>query len=882
MTAPVKKMTKLSEELAQSILSKTIDLPLSDVLRMRPSLVSSIQELLSDKRSVALTPRRDEEVPSTYIVLDVGVNQVAFLLDTGATCSILSELFLNQLGLTYVPLEKPKSLLPASGEKLEIVGSVELALRVNNEFVVNWEFAVLRDCYVPAIIGLDFVLDLGAVCNYSTCTFSFDSEGEVLKIPIYTRKEISREFQDILGEDFEEDSVMIMQVMKASLADVLDDDQLLAVRKKKPERVLPPVPVFRIERKFLDSDEFEEDFAYFDLPGGVDDNFENLVAEKVTKLSISMDTKTKLSNMLLKYRALFPNECMGMPGIKGQKFRIDLDPKAKPVCKRLKAYSAEERSVIKEHVDAMLQNGIISPCNSPWGFLPTFAPKSDGSLRFCINFKALNDVTIKDKYPIPLIDDCLRFLNNRVYYSAIDCFAGYWQIDLETESRQYCTFRTPFGSYCFNVLPFGLTNAVSFFQGVMENIFKEFVHDFVVIYLDDLCIASMSEEQHLEHLEKIFKYCVKYGVCLKFKKCNFFTTRLKYLGFIVDSAGIAVNPEKVTALSKRTAPRNVKELRSFHGMVSYFRRFIENFSEKMLPLSRLLKSSQVWKWEEEEQVCFDYFKTVLTSAPILKHFNPLLKTFLSTDASKYAIGAVLEQEHDDGNRYPVGYYSRKLTSAEINYLIYEKEGLALISAVKFWDQYLKSICFICYTDNSAISAILNDKQPCGRMIRWRQVLFGYDAIIEHRLGKDNPVADFISRVFLAVKEDPFISFMDIQKYLETGTVSETGLINDKNFRSAVKHFVLVDGVLFRRSKFGFLKVLFSLEELKEKLNYYHDNSGHFATKSVYDLMKRLYYRPRLYHEIYHYIRSCRSCQEYSLARPVYEFTGLSPISGSLM
>ncbi len=175
----------------------------------------------------------------------------------------------------------------------------------------------------------------------------------------------------------------------------------------------------------------------------------------------------------------------------------------------------------------MLEHGIISPCSSPWGFLPTLPPKPDGTLRFCVNFKGLNDVTIKDKYPVPLIEECLKFLRGKGYYSALDCFAGYWQIDMHPESRQYVVVRTPFGSFCFNVLPFGTTNAVSYFQSIMEQIFGSFLYDFLVIYLDDLCIASNTEEEHLIHLEKIFKLCVKNGVCLKLKKCDFFAKRLK-------------------------------------------------------------------------------------------------------------------------------------------------------------------------------------------------------------------------------------------------------------------------------------------------------------------------------------------------------------------
>ena len=642
---------------------------------------------------------------------------------------------------------------------------------------------------------------------------------------------------------------------------------------------------FLITRVRPEVDEFEEDLHYFDLPGKVEEDFVVKVDEFIATLGhVSAGTAKKLQELLLTYRSLFPANHLGMPGIKGYKFGISVDPAVPPIRRKQRPLNDMEKSTILEHVDAMLTHGIISPTTSPWAFQVVLAPKADGTLRFCINFRPLNEITVKDRYPLPRIEDCVRSFSGRKFFSTMDCFAGYWQVDLEEAARQYCSFVTPFGTYCFNKLPFGLSNAPSFFQSVMEHVFHEFLYDFLVVYLDDLGIGSDTEEDHLVHLEKVFKMCLKWGICLKFSKCSFFATQFRYLGILLSADGLLPDPAKVSCLLDRPAPTNVREARSFVCFGSYFRMFLDHYADLVEPIQKLLRKGVPWVWSVECQEVFEGVKCLLSKAPLLKQPDGEHTFVLSTDASRVALGAVLEQFCTDGSLRPVAYYSRRFQAAELNYMTYEQEGLALVSSVKHFRQYLLGNKFIVYTDNSAIASIFKEKEPCGRMVRWIHVLTEYDCEVRHRAGKLNPVADFMSRpsiLYLScpvgLGSRPDISFQEIQAYLESGSLDSS--LNDGYFRRVVRRYALVEGSLYFRSKIGLLKVLFSLSELADILKKLHDSMGHPGLSAVWDWVRNRYFRPHLYSEVKNFVDSCEACQKFALFRPAYKFDGKSSLSG---
>lgn len=890
------KISKASQVLTDKVLDSSVPMTVRELLKIRPAIIKTLAGQLDDaKRGVALAvdgeALNSERFDATsYVLVKVGDNEVSLFVDIGASCCIVTKKFLKSMG---IPFKSKQSgvLLPAAGEVMRIVGEVILEVGFAEGILVKLTFAVVEECVVPLLLGLDACKALKSKIDYEYDTLEFEWEARNVALPLCTKREAQEVIRKsrLRSEEEDGEEELVLFVQEKEIMGVGSDDYedliLLAKNKMKKSYTLPPMEPFTIQRRLPEEDAFEEDLLYFDLPGGVSEDFGSRVDAKLEGISFLEDgTKLALRKLLVKYKSIFPEYHIGMPGIKGFEYRIEVDPKVPPISKKMRPYSEKEKETMKEHVEALLESGIISPCQSPWGFTSVFAPKPDGSLRYCVNFKALNDVTIKDKYPVPLIGDMLKFMRGREVYSVMDCFAGYWQVKLDEISRQYCVVRTPFGTFCFNVLPMGLSNAVSYFQSMMEKIFSKFLWDFLVVYLDDLAVVSSSEKEHLIHLEKVFKLCLKWGVCLKLKKCQFFVKEFTYLGFVVNKSGIQPDERKVQALAIRPAPTNVRELRSFLGVGNYFRRFIPHYADLVSPMGALLKKNARWEWSEACVGAFVKVKEILLELPKLYHVEPGADLILSTDASNVAIGAVLEMMMESG-LVPISYYSRKFVAAERNYMTYEQEGLALVEAVKHYREYLVGRKFIVYTDNSAIATLFKEKEPSGRMIRWIHVLTEFDCEIRHRDGKFNPVADYLSRpgLGLAMKLERNYALRELTEdqifgYLSSGKVPP-GFNNDKAFRTVMSKFVVVENQLYRRKKEGNLLVVSGLKQLHEILGILHDQLGHFSVDTIWTWVRERYWRKNLYREVENYVRSCLSCQEFRTKRPLYKFDGKSGISG---
>jgi hypothetical protein len=472
----------------------------------------------------------------------------------------------------------------------------------------------------------------------------------------------------------------------------------------------------------------------------------------------------------------------------------------------------------------------------------------------------------------------LDTLSGKHFFTTLDCFAGYWQVPLHPDSRKFTAFITPFGVYEFTVLSFGLTNAPACFSRILSGIFSDY-RPFVTIYLDDMAVHSLTFNEHIDHLRLVFQRLADHQIRLKLKKCCFLQSSFRYLGFLISADGLHPDPKKTATLLDLPVPSNVSQVRSFLGLASYFRRFIADFSPIAEPLQALTRRAIPFLWTDQCQRSFDTLRQSLISAPVLRHPDPLRPFILSTDASDLAIGAVLEQEFADGQLHPVYYASRHLTSAERNYSVHEREALAVVTFVKKFRCYLLGSTFLVYTDNVAITYLLKQREPTGRIARWICTLSEYNFEVRHRSGKSNIVADFLSRPFplvAAVSSSLPISFEDILKFLRDDVPPA---INDSRFRRMVRRFIVLDGLLYRRNKTVPLRVLCSLSELHQVLTILHDQLGHFAFNTVWLWVRQRYWRPHLYAEVRHFVASCSSCQRYQLSRPAYSFNGQSAISG---
>lgn len=395
-------------------------------------------------------------------------------------------------------------------------------------------------------------------------------------------------------------------------------------------------------------------------------------------------------------------------------------------------------------VKKMLDLGVIEPSNSPWASPVVLVRKKDGSLRYCIDYRRLNTVTQKDSYPLPRIDDSLDSLGRAKYFSTLDLASGYWQIGLSEDAKQKSAFCTTGGLYQFKVMPFGLTNAPATFQRLMERVLGGLQWQICLVYIDDIIIFSRTFEQHLESLDQVFERLEWAGLKLKPKKCHLFRKKVKYLGHEVSAEGIATDPEKTKAVREWPVPKTVAEVRSFLGLCSYYRRFVEEFATTAKPLTKLTEKSVPFVWKEAEQAAFDKLKHLLCTAPVLAFPDRDATFVLDTDASDVGIGAVLSQLVD-GEERVIAYGSRVLTKQERRYCITRRELLAVVHFVKTYRHFLVGKEFKLRTDHASLRWIKSFKEPEGQLARWLETLDTYNMTLEHRPGKKHINADALSR-----------------------------------------------------------------------------------------------------------------------------------------
>ncbi len=316
---------------------------------------------------------------------------------------------------------------------------------------------------------------------------------------------------------------------------------------------------------------------------------------------------------------------------------------SKPINLPLRRTPESLKIVVRSHIDEMEAHHIIRESTSPYAAPVVMVPKKGGEMRFCIDYRQLNKATVKDRYPLPRIDDTIDALHGAKFFSTLDLFSGYWQIEIEEEDKHKTAFICEFGQYEFNRMPFGLTNAPGTFQRLMNKILKPVLYQSTLVYLDDIIVFSKSIDDHINHLATVFKLLAINGLKLKLKKCEFFKDKIDYLGHVVSTEGVAPNEKKIKAIIDYPEPRNSKELSSFLGLASYYRKLIRAFADKAHPLTMLTRKNIAWEWGDSQRDAFNCIKHCLTSTPILRYPDFTREFIIHTDASGYGIGAVLAQ-----------------------------------------------------------------------------------------------------------------------------------------------------------------------------------------------------------------------------------------------
>jgi len=449
------------------------------------------------------------------------------------------------------------------------------------------------------------------------------------------------------------------------------------------------------------------------------------------------DQQLQLHNLLLEFQDIFsrgPHD-LGRTGV--TKYKINTG-NAPPVRQHPRRLPFAQREEAFKAVEEMHAQGIIEPSTSPWA---SPGKKKDGGTRFCVDYRKLNELTKKDSYPLPRVDTTLDALSGSSWFSILDLKSGYWQVEVEEQGREKTAFTAGNGLWQFNVMAFGLCNASATFERLMDNILGDLR---CLVYLDDMIAHTKTFELELQRLTRIFSRLRVANLKLNPKKCELFRRRVKFLGHVVSEEGVATDPEKVVVVTNWPLPQNVKDVRSFLGLCTYYRRFVPAFADIARPLHKLTEKGQPFTWTKECDSSFHRLKEALASASVLAYPESEDPFVLDTDASNVGIGAVLSQVHQ-GHERVIAYYSQALSKPERNYCTTRRELLAIVKAIDHFHPYLYGRKFTIRTDHASLQWLLNFKNPEGQIARWLDKLQTYDFRIVYRTGRSHQNADVLSR-----------------------------------------------------------------------------------------------------------------------------------------
>ena len=453
------------------------------------------------------------------------------------------------------------------------------------------------------------------------------------------------------------------------------------------------------------------------------------------------EEKTVIKQLVEEFTDLFPD----VPG-KTIAAHHDVDVgDACPIKQHPYRTNPTKLAAMRQEVEYMLQNGIIEQSHSQWSSPCVLVPKPDGSFRFCTDFRRVNALTKSDSYPLPRVDDCIDQIGHSQYISKFDLLKGYWQVPLTDHAKEISAFVTPDGLYQYTVMPFGMKNAPATYQRMINNVLSGVQG--CGAYIDDLVIYSDSWNQHVKQLRELLCRLRDAHLTVNLGKSEFCHAHVIFLGYVVGQGQVAPVTAKVQAIHQYPVPKDKRDLMRFLGMAGYYRKFCHNFASIAAPLTGLLQKKQKFIWTQNCQAAFEKIKTVLLMAPVLSapNFSKPFKLFI--DASDIGIGGVLLQEDKQGIDHPVCYYSRKFDSHQCNYSTCEKETLALLLSLQYFDVYLRpTIAPVqVYTDHNPLVFINKMKNRNQRLLRWSLALQEYDVEIQHVKGQDNIIADALSR-----------------------------------------------------------------------------------------------------------------------------------------
>jgi len=550
---------------------------------------------------------------------------------------------------------------------------------------------------------------------------------------------------------------------------------------------------------------------------------------------------------------------------------------ARPINQRPYRIPLAKMKLVEEELDKMLREGIIEPSSSPWASPLTMVPKKDGSVRICGDYRRLNEVTQKDAYPLPRIQDIFDQLGGAKVFTTIDLKSGYWQVKMAEASKEKTAISTHRGLFQFRRMQFGLTNAPANFQRMMSTVLAKHLGKSCLIYLDDVVIYSRDEQTHRGHVSEVLEALSGAGLVVKESKCTFGVKEVKLLGFVVCGEGLKADPDKVAAIRDMAPPTDKKGVRRVLGSANYYRQLMVNYADVVAPLTKLTRKAVKFEWDESCQKAWGELKELLLECVILKFPDPTKPYKLYTDASNYSIGAILVQADENGLERPVHLISGRLNSAQMNYPTIEKEAFAIIYALIKLRPYLYGADFVIYTDHQPLKCLFTKEQKNSRIQRWSVLLSEFAAPISYIKGLDNGFADMLSRlrpekeavepeemstVLVAAMEEetPFEYYK-----VEPGEVER--LHRDTPewewAKKGEKDYVLLEGMVYSlvppTGKTPYPRLVLPMEYRQRVLQKAHEDVGHMAVGKTLGRVQEHFRWGGMLRDTVDYVNKCAKC-----------------------
>lgn len=837
------------------------------------------------------------------------------LLDTGATVSLISDRLLKSKRICILPPDI--TLKTVSGEKLKVVGKVQLKVTIGSTVTAHW-FHVVRGITNNVILGFDFISNNNIQLNFDK------TNGNTMRIGRSTVPLTNAEFIRSLVRLKEDvilppQSAIITQGICKKIQRTHNEQITGTVCQiesgfiaREPGLVVTNGLVSMNDHKIIPLTIANYTGKFIKMrKGNVVALFQKINSEhEVATLQQFIDRahceslnphandNPKLNAILNANKDVFTQGEMDLGKTKLVEMTIDTGDH-EPIKSKPYRIPYNQKRVIDEQIDKMLQAKVIQPIKSPWSFPVVIVKKKDGTERFCVDYRKLNKITVRNNWPLPNIDDMLATLGENKIFSSIDISSAYWQVEVSEKDKEKTAFVCHRGLFAFNVMPFGLAGSPAIFSELMTKILGDL--DFAMAYLDDVIIFSKTEEEHYKHIEVVLDLIRQAGLKLKMKKCQFFQDKISYLGHVVTKDGVLPDKDKVSAIMGMKQPTNVKEVRGFIGVTNFYRKFIPNYSQIASPLLDLTHKFAHFNWSRECEEAFQKLKHALCHPPLLAYPDMKRPFIVSCDASDKAIGAVLSQDFGEGER-PIQYMSQRLSKSQRNWPVVQREAFAIYTAMEKFHQYLYGSEFTIKTDHKPLEYLFSSEIKNPMIQRWAMKVSELKPHILYIKGQSNFSADFLSRLtpqssraemseqneevklintdeidpklirlmrkeaeerrLQRLQESPQVEIDNIQTMQkEDSDIQNILKALNNNEKAVSKKYILKDDILYFVGVDSDRLRLVVPEKLQAVvLHHCHDNQGHIGAEKMYELIKADYYWSGLYRDVLNYVETCVPCQ----------------------